>query len=433
MCYIGFTFLRLPRFRRAETTSYHLPKRVLMSTTVATRHPIQVDVVLGTRPEAIKLAPVVLALRNQESLQPRVISTGQHRDLVAEILGEFGINPDQDLDLLAHGQSLTDILARAVECLGASLRRNRPDMLLVQGDTTSALAGALAAFYERIPVAHVEAGLRSGSLDHPFPEEANRALIGRIAQLHFAPTPGAASNLIREGADAAQVHVCGNTVIDALHQLQLGRPNSATHSRLILVTSHRRENWGPGFTAVCQAVRRLIEKRDDVRVLFVLHPNPALRAVAEEVLGGHPQVTLSPPLSYVKFVTQLAESYLVLSDSGGVQEEATALGKPLLLLRETTERPEGVEAGTVRMVGTNETAIVAAATRLLDDSTAYRHMAHPANCFGDGFASQRIVQVIEHYFGRARRPAQFAATGASICGLNGQAIADPMFASIPCQ
>lgn len=380
--------------------------------------PVQVDVVLGTRPEAIKLAPVITAIRQSRFAVPRVVSTGQHPELVREILGYFGEQPDVDLGLMSRGQSLNDLLSRAVASLGAHLRAVRPDLVVVQGDTTSALAGALAAFHEGVPVAHVEAGLRSGSLARPFPEEANRVLIGRLANLHFAPTAGAARNLLDEGADPSGVHVYGNTVIDALRLLKASGVRSSLEefeipagSRLILVTAHRRENWGERFATICRAVRDLVDRHRDAYAVFVTHPNPDLRAVAGGLLGGHPRVRLAPPLPYASFVQLLDACEFALSDSGGVQEEATTLGKPVLLLRSRTERPEGVDAGTVRLVGTDRNRIVEAADTLLNDWEAYARSARATDCFGDGRASERIATCIGHFFGRAELPAPYATRG----------------------
>jgi UDP-N-acetylglucosamine 2-epimerase (non-hydrolysing) len=378
---------------------------------------VRVDVVLGTRPEAIKLAPVIAALGESEFAEPRIISTGQHPDLVREILAYFHQQPDVDLGLMARGQCLTDLLARAVQRLGEHARSHRPDLVVVQGDTTSALAGALAAFYEHVPVAHVEAGLRSGSLERPFPEEANRVLIGRVARLHFAPTSGSAQNLIAEGIDSQRVHVCGNTVIDALGWLSDSTSPSGTpekwgvpaDSRLVLVTAHRRENWGSAFATVCAAVREMADGHPDVHVVFVAHPNPALREVADRVLADHGRVHLAPPLPYAEFIQLLSRCAFALSDSGGVQEEATTLGKPVLLLRDVTERPEGVAAGTVQVVGTSRDRILEAAGKLLGDRRAYLRAARATHCFGDGLASRRIVGFIGHFFGRCAPPAPFTA------------------------
>lgn len=373
---------------------------------------VRVDVVLGTRPEAIKLAPVITALRESALTEPRIVSTGQHPDLVREVLGYFGERADVDLGLMSRGQSLNDLLSRAVQRLGEHLHNRRPDLVVVQGDTTSALAGALTAFHEHVPVAHVEAGLRSGSLERPFPEEANRVLIGRIARLHFAPTTGAARNLLAEGVDPNHVHVYGNTVIDALRCLKrsalstnrLDEFEIPTHARVVLVTAHRRENWGESFVGICNAVRNLADCQGDVHAVFVTHPNPELSRVAHSILGDHPRVHLAPPLPYADFVQLLDRCVLILSDSGGVQEEATTLGKPVLLLRDTTERPEGVEAGTVQIVGTDPKRILQAARTLLEDPQAYARAAQATNCFGDGGASRRIVGAIGHFFNRCQLP-----------------------------
>lgn len=401
-----------------------------MSKPTAISDRVRVQVVVGTRPEAIKLAPVVRALGDCDLTEANLISTGQHGDLVRDILTNFEIEPDQDLGVIRPGHRLTDLLARCVDLLGSTFRHGRPDLVLVQGDTISALAGAMAAYYEQIPVGHVEAGLRSGNFEHPFPEEANRVLISRLSRLHFAPTRRAAENLLSEEVERACVFVCGNTVIDALgslskadlsecdvsfssprghlvHNETFGQPQLAPLQRRVLVTAHRRENWGDRFQGICRAVRRLAEAHGDVQILFVTHPNPKLQETANAVLGRHPCVVLSPPLPYARFISALARADIILTDSGGVQEEASALGKPVLLLRETTERPEGVESGNVRVVGSDEAAIVAAAQVLLCDPIARERMAQPTSCFGDGLASQRIVQAIAHFFGRSSRPVPF--------------------------
>jgi UDP-N-acetylglucosamine 2-epimerase (non-hydrolysing) len=361
-------------------------------------------VVFGTRPEAIKLFPVVRALSGRPELAVRTCASGQHRELLDQVMTVAGLRPDIDLDLMEPGQSLDRLFARLLVGLGEALNDERPDWVVIQGDTTTACAGALAAYHRRIPVAHVEAGLRSGDIHHPFPEEVNRRLIAQIARLHFAPTEVAATALRREGIADAVIEVTGNTGIDALiwtrdrltadPTLAAGLDpwlERAAGKRLVLVTAHRRENLGDGMAAIAQALLR-IAARGDTALLFPVHPNPEVWRVIETVLGDHPNVFRSPPLEYPHFVRALALCDLVLTDSGGVQEEAPALGKPVLILRHTTERPEGVAAGTARLVGTDPERIVAETARLLDDPAAYAAMARAHSPFGDGRAADRIAE-----------------------------------------
>jgi UDP-N-acetylglucosamine 2-epimerase (non-hydrolysing) len=360
-------------------------------------------VVFGTRPEAIKLFPVIRALQDRAGITVRTCVTGQHRGLLDQVLGVAGLVPDIDLDLMEPGQSLDRLTARLVEGLGAVLDRERPDRVLVQGDTTTAFAGALAAFYRRIPVGHVEAGLRTGDLAHPWPEEGNRRMIAPLADLHFAPTATAAAALARE-AVVAGVHVTGNTVIDALYRTRdrLAADPALTASldpviarcggrRTVLVTAHRRENAGAGLAGIADAVLRLAA-RGDVAILWPAHPNPSVAAAMAAV--DHPDVIRTPPLDYPSFVRALAHCHLVLTDSGGVQEEAPAFAKPVLVTRETTERPEAVTAGTAMLVGADADRIVAAASRLLDDDAAHAAMAHTHHPFGDGRAATRIAAIV---------------------------------------
>ncbi|MFF0202936.1 non-hydrolyzing UDP-N-acetylglucosamine 2-epimerase [Streptomyces sp. NPDC005017] len=362
--------------------------------------PVRAMLVLGTRPEAIKLAPVARAMAGSEQFEPVVVTTGQHREMLHQMLGLLGVDVRISLDVMRTRQELSDLTARLVQELGGAMRAQRPDLVVVQGDTTTALAGALAAFYEKIPVAHVEAGLRTGVLDNPFPEELNRCLIGRIARWHFAPTARAARHLTDEGVRAEQVFTTGNTVIDnLLWVLAEGTGASAfrTEARRILVTLHRRENQGDRMRAMGRALRRLAH-RGDVEIVLPLHKSPAVRDALLPELDGHPGIELVEPLDYLDFAATLAECDLVLTDSGGIQEEAPSLSKPALVLRTTTERPEAVEAGAARLIGTDPDAIVGCAERLLDDPEEYRRMANAGNPFGDGRAASRVLAQLAEDF-----------------------------------
>lgn len=358
----------------------------------------RVMVVIGTRPEAIKMAPVVLALRGEAWADVRVLATAQHRQMLDQVLDAFGIEPDIDLDIMQPGQTLTALTARLLTRIDAVLEAERPDLVLVQGDTTTVMSMALACFYHRIPVGHVEAGLRTGDIDNPFPEEMNRIVAGRLARWHFAPTATSRDNLLREGFDPASIHVTGNTVIDALRQvagrdLDLG-VEIDPRKRLVLVTAHRRENFGDPFRSVCRAIRHLADTHADTTFLYPVHPNPNVREVAHELLGEHERITLCQPLDYLPFVAAMKRAHLILTDSGGVQEEAPALGKPVLVLRHETERPEAVEAGVVKLVGTDYDAVVAETGRLLRDEHAWRAMARGVSPYGDGLAAARITTVL---------------------------------------
>ena len=362
--------------------------------------------VFGTRPEAIKLFPLVHALAADERFDSRVCVTAQHRSMLDQVLQIAGIAPDHDLDLMQPDQSLDALTAALLTGLGRVMDDERPDWVVVQGDTATAMTAAIAAYYRKIPVAHVEAGLRSGNIHHPWPEEVNRKVIGAITALHCAPTETAAEALRRENVDPATIHVTGNTVIDALHWITARiaeQPDLAgglvdlerrfAGKRIVGVTSHRRENFGDGMEAIAEAIRRLAA-RPDVAVIFPVHLNPNVRAVMNERLGGLANVALIEPLDYPHFARLLDVATLMLSDSGGVQEEAPALGKPVLVMRETTERPEGIEAGSARLVGTDADRIVAEAERLLDNPAAYAAMARAHNPFGDGRSAARIVELL---------------------------------------
>jgi len=358
-------------------------------------------VVFGTRPEAIKLAPVVEALAADPRVVPTVAVTAQHRGLLDQVLDLFGLVPDYDLDVMEPGQDLFHVTSAALLGLRDTIRDARPDLVVVQGDTTTTFTGALAAFYERIPVAHVEAGLRTGDLDSPFPEEANRALTGRLATLHFAPTAGARDNLLREGVAPGAIHVTGNTGIDALLRVAAKvRENPVLpleldpERRLVLVTAHRRESFDGGMERIARAVAELATARPETDFVFPCHPNPNVRRPVNALLGTHPNVRVIEPVDYAELVTLLTRAHIVLTDSGGIQEEAPSLNVPALVLRDKTERPEGVEAGALRLVGTNPTRIVKEAARLLDDPEAHAAMARVPNPYGDGHASARIAAVL---------------------------------------
>lgn len=379
----------------------------------ADRLPIMV--IFGTRPEAVKMAPVVARLRESPDLRPVVVVTAQHRQMLDQVLRLFAITPDRDLDIMLPEQSLFDIATRALARLDPVLAELRPAMVLVQGDAASTMLGALAAFYHKIPVGHVEAGLRTHDKYRPFPEEMNRRLTSVLTDLHFAPTPQARANLLAEGTPPDRIFVTGNTVIDALQDV-VARPDLALPpgipplrgARMLLVTTHRRENWGEPLREIYQALLDLLERFADVVVVFSVHPNPTVRRVATDVLGGHPRAHLIEPPDYGPFVRLMGAAYLILSDSGGVQEEAPALGTPVLVLREVTERPEGVVAGSVELVGTSRRKIFERAARLLADPAARAAMASVRNPYGDGRAARRIVEAIRLWFGRAAaRPDEF--------------------------
>lgn len=369
-----------------------------------------VMVVYGTRPEAIKLAPVVGCLRASPHLRVVVTVTGQHRALLDQVNDLFGIVPDVDLDVLRPRQQLHEVTQRVLTGLTEAIRREGPDAVVVQGDTTTAFVAALAAFYEQVPVVHVEAGLRTAHRYDPFPEELNRRLTGQLATVHLAPTPLARDNLLREGIDPGSVVVTGNTVIDALldvvdRRLPLEDPALSVldGSPAVLVTSHRRESWGAPMSRTAAAVARLAKEFSHVRFVLPAHPNPRVREVLLPPLDGMDNVTVTDPLSYPDFARAMEASLIVLTDSGGVQEEAPSLGKPVLVLRETTERPEAVRAGTVRLVGTDEDLIVQEVSTLLRDPAAYAAMAHAVNPYGDGSAAPRTRAAIEELLGLGHR------------------------------
>lgn len=366
-------------------------------------------IVFGTRPEAIKMAPVVKALQQSKTIQVKVCVTAQHRQMLDQVLDLFEIQPDFDLNIMKPGQNLTDITANILSGLHEILSQNSFDRILVHGDTTTSFAASLAAFYQKIPVGHVEAGLRTGDIYAPFPEEMNRRLTGCIADFHFAPTDGARTNLLAEGISEKQIYVTGNTVIDALLQVVNRLNNDAelraefdkqfefidANKRLILVTGHRRENFGDGFENICHSLAE-IAMRNDVQIVYPVHLNPNVQEPVNRILRGISNIHLISPLDYLPFVYLMNRSTLLITDSGGVQEEAPSLGKPVLVMRDTTERPEAVEAGTVILVGTDKQKIVTETNRLLNDSVAYKIMSQAHNPYGDGFAAQRICDVLSN-------------------------------------
>ena len=379
---------------------------------------IKVMTVFGTRPEAIKMAPVVLELqKHADQIQTIVAVTAQHRQMLDQVLDLFQITPDYDLDIMSQGQTLYDITTKSLMGLKDVLAKEKPDLVLVHGDTTTTFAGALASYYQQVPVGHVEAGLRTGDIYSPFPEEMNRKLTGAIAAIHFAPTATAKANLLKENVNPSHIYVTGNTVIDALMMTVAGdydfgddlKDVDFHNHRVILLTTHRRENLGEPMRHIYKALRRIIEEIPDTEIVFPVHRNPLVRKVVEEELAGVDRIHLIDPMEYEPFANLMSLSSLVLTDSGGIQEEAPSLGKPVLVLRNTTERPEAVEAGTVRLIGTDKDVVYAETKRLLTDQAAYDAMSNAVNPYGDGKASQRIVQAILHAFaGEEAVPADFS-------------------------
>lgn len=368
---------------------------------------IKVMTVFGTRPEAIKMAPVVLELqKHADRIQTIVAVTAQHRQMLDQVLDLFQITPDYDLDIMSQGQTLYDITTKSLMGLKDVLAKEKPDLVLVHGDTTTTFAGALASYYQQVPVGHVEAGLRTGDIYSPFPEEMNRKLTGAIAAIHFAPTATAKANLLKENVNPSHIYVTGNTVIDALMTTVAGdydfgddlKDVDFQNHRVILLTTHRRENLGEPMRHIYKALRRIIEEIPDTEIVFPVHRNPLVRKVVEEELAGVDRIHLIDPMEYEPFANLMSLSSLVLTDSGGIQEEAPSLGKPVLVLRNTTERPEAVEAGTVRLIGTDKDVVYAETKRLLTDQAAYDAMSNAVNPYDDGKASQRIVQAILHVF-----------------------------------
>jgi UDP-N-acetylglucosamine 2-epimerase (non-hydrolysing) len=364
----------------------------------------RVCIILGTRPEAIKLAPVIQVFQSSLDLELQVVLTGQHREMVEQVMQLFNLKADHNLEIMQPQQSLNDITCRSLRGLEALFQESKPDLVLVQGDTTTAFAAALAAFYQKIPVGHVEAGLRTDNLFNPYPEEANRRLISQLTQLHFAPTPWAVENLQSSGV-LGEIHLTGNTVIDALLNVAATQPtcdvpglNWDAH-RTLLATVHRRENWGEPLEAIAKGFLKILDQFPDTALLLPLHRNPTVRVPLQEMLGKHPRIFLTEPLDYGELVGAIKRSHLLLTDSGGLQEEAPSLGKPVLVLRETTERPEAVKAGTAKLVGTASENIFAVTGELLSNPDAYGVMANAINPFGDGHAAERILHIVQNYLG----------------------------------
>lgn len=368
----------------------------------------KISIIFGTRPEAIKLCPVVLALKANPAFECKVCVTGQHREMLQQVLDVFGVVPDEDLALMQQNQTLGGLTSRAIGALDTYLANEKPDVVMVQGDTTTVLCGALAAFYHHVPIAHVEAGLRTWNLESPWPEEANRVLTTRLAKWHFCPTENNKANLLKEGVSEKDIYVTGNTVIDALLMAKEkvhenppeieGLPIDLMKSkdRMVLITGHRRENFGEGFENICTAIRNLAERYTSTHFVYPVHLNPNVREPVGRILGQHcgKNVHLIEPQSYLPFVALMNRAYLVLTDSGGVQEEAPSLGKPVLVIRDTTERPEAVTAGTVKLIGTDQLCIEREVGALLTDAEAYKKMAESVNPYGDGAAVDRIIHIL---------------------------------------
>lgn len=361
--------------------------------------------VFGTRPEAIKMAPLILALEEESSFETVICVTGQHREMLDQVLETFEIIPDYNLDIMKERQTLTEITASILNEMSILLAEEAPDLVLVHGDTSTTFATALACFYQEIPVGHVEAGLRTKDIWSPYPEEFNRQAVGLFANYHFAATKTAAENLMVEGKKKEQIYITGNTVIDALKTTvdpTYSHPELdwAADSRLILVTAHRRENMGKPIQNIARALLTLVEKNEDIKIIYPVHLNPKIRELIEPIIGNHNRIHLIEPLDVLDFHNFIEKSYFVMSDSGGIQEEAPSLGKPVLVLRDTTERPEGVDAGTLKLVGTDYQVIVTEAQYLLDNKLAYESMSEASNPYGDGYASARIVKILkEELFG----------------------------------
>lgn len=360
----------------------------------------KIMLVFGTRPEAIKMCPLVKELQSRDGIQTLVCVTGQHRQMLDQVLGAFAVKPDYNLAIMKRDQTLFDITMCILEHIGAVLKKEEPDLVLVHGDTTTTFASALACFYLHIPVGHVEAGLRTYNIQSPYPEEFNRQAVSIITRYHFCPTERSKENLIREGKAPQTIYVTGNTAIDALRTTvreKFSHPDLewVGDSRLIVITAHRRENLGQPMRRMFRAIRRIVEEYGDVKAIYPIHMNPAVREAAAVELGQCERIRMIEPLDVIAFHNFLARCYLILTDSGGVQEEAPSLGKPVLVMRDTTERPEGIAAGTLKLVGTDENAIYAHCKALLEDSKAYQAMAHASNPYGDGFACKRIADILE--------------------------------------
>ncbi len=372
--------------------------------------PLKVMPIVGTRPEAVKMAPLINLLRSRPAeFDVHVCATAQHREMLDQVMQAFDVSYDSDLDIMQQGQTLTQVTTRALQGLEDVLKDVKPDIVLAQGDTTTVLAASLAAAYAQIAFGHVEAGLRTDNKFDPFPEELNRRLTTQITDLHFAPTDQSKRNLLRDGVPESAIYLTGNTVIDALLQVTNGgqKAREENGKRMILVTTHRRENLGAPLQNIVGALSDILAKFPDTNIVYPMHKNPAVREVVKAELGDNARVELIEPLDYLPFVEAMQRAHLILTDSGGVQEEAPALGIPVLVLRRTTERPEGVDAGTANLIGTERADIVDAASKLLSDPNAYAQMSHAANPYGDGKAGERIAQAILHWAGRGPRPDDF--------------------------
>lgn len=360
--------------------------------------------IVGTRPEVIKMAPVILALRSMPEFTVRVLSSGQHRELLLPLIDWFGLTVDDDLQVMSANQTLAELTARLMRGFDANFSQSRPDLVLAQGDTTTVMCAALSCFYQNIPFGHVEAGLRTYDMRNPFPEEFNRVAVGRLAQFHFCPTPRSRQNIVGEKIDAATAHLTGNTVVDALHfttaKLRTEAVRGFDHD--ILLTAHRRENFGEPLVHICEAVLDICKDYPRLKVLFPVHPNPNVRKEVNRLLAGHRQISLSEPLDYPELVAAMQQARLILTDSGGIQEEAPALGKPVLVLRSVTERPEAVEMGVAKLLGTDRSAIVGEVSRLLDDACYYSQMARGVSPYGDGHSAARICEIISRHFESAK-------------------------------
>jgi len=363
--------------------------------------------IFGTRPEAIKMAPLVKELEKREGIVSKVCVTAQHREMLDQVLEYFDINPDFDLNIMKNKQSLTGITNRVLEGLEEIFSKEKPDMVLVHGDTTTTFSGALAAFYQQIKVGHVEAGLRTHNKYFPFPEEMNRKLTASLADLHFAPTKNSKKNLIKEGVNEKDIYITGNTVIDAMHHtvkedfkfsIDLLNNIDYVNKKVILITAHRRENWGEGINNICEALNRIVKENEDVELIYLVHLNPIVRDVVYEKLGKNEGIHLLNPLDTNETHNLMNKCFMVMTDSGGLQEEAPHLGKPVLVLRDVTERPEAVEYGTVKLVGTDVEKIVYEANKLIKNEDEYLKMSRATNPYGDGYASKRIADIIENYF-----------------------------------
>jgi len=365
---------------------------------------IKVMSIFGTRPEAIKMAPLVKELEKRKNIESIVCVTAQHREMLDQVLETFDIKPDYDLNIMKQGQTLGDVTTRALTGLEEVIKEARPDIVLVHGDTTTTFAGALAAFYNQVAIGHVEAGLRTDNKYSPYPEEMNRQMVDRLSDMYFAPTEISKNNLLKENIDESKIYITGNTAIDAMSttvdknytrkELEWIKPGE----RMILLTAHRRENLGEPMRHIFRAIKRIVDEFDDVKVIYPIHMNPKVREVANEVFDGDDKVKLIEPLEVFDFHNFQNKSYIILTDSGGIQEEAPSLGKPVLVLRDTTERPEGISAGTLKLVGTDEDVIYEETKRLLTDSKEYERMSKASNPYGDGHASERIVDAIVEYF-----------------------------------